>query len=603
VSNEKDDKKKVVKKIEKPLVKLNSLFTDLIDKISFNTFSNDTKREKELKKLSDQVDDVIYHEIKKLTDFTGEDVSTFLVKLFNDYDNQQFSNIKKIEDIFSAEDNAVFQFFNERYRNQNLLYEDLDLICSHLFELEEAVNATRDAIVTADDVTQSISRNLQFKSSNCSEEDKQSYISLVENLEKKFKLANKLKNHIIPKTLQYGKYYAYTVPYSKLFENFYDKKNKELTTFSITESIDDNFITELKNEGNIKSNPSSLKNEINSLVKDIEIENDVVHIPILEGVDVSELITDEKFKKNVEEAIKNNAKTKNRTNSISSFFNDGTISTEKDKNNNFDNITDCYIKLISPKKMIPVKIMEHVIGYYYIHESSPITKSPFINTIRVNTVNLNTPELENMFLTKLTEKIVKAFNKKYLEENIKFKELIMNCLSYNEMYKKKIKFQFIPVDYITEFTVNENEEGEGTSILMKSLFYAKLYLALLIFKMVSIISKSNDTRINYIKNSGIDANIINKLQDVARTMKERDINFMDLLNYNTMVSKIGHAKGIFVPVGRTGDKGIEFDVLAGQDIQLNTDLMEMLKTSYINGSGVPSVIMNYINEADLLVRL
>jgi len=31
--------------------------------------------------------------------------------------------------------------------------------------------------------------------------------------------------------------------------------------------------------------------------------------------------------------------------------------------------------------------------------------------------------------------------------------------------------------------------------------------------------------------------------------------------------------------------------------------MEMLKTSYINGSGVPSVIMNYINEADLLVRL
>ena len=596
MSTEKNNKKVVVTKIEKPLIKLNALFNDVLDKISFNNYSNDTKRQKEIKKLSNQVDDVIFQEIKKLTDFTGDDISTFLVKLFNDYDTQQFSDIKKIEDIFSSEDNAIFQFFNERYRNQNLLYEDLDLICSHLFELEEAVNATRDAIVTADDVTQSISRNLQFKSANCSEEDRLSYISLIENLETKFKLSSKLKNHIIPKTLQYGKYFVYTVPYAKLFENFYDKKVRELKSISITESIDDDFISELKTDSGTKIGSKVLKQEMTNLVKDIEIDNNVVHIPILEGVDVSELITDEKFKKDVEEVIKNANKSKNKNNSFSTLFTDATIST--DKNNNFDNITDCFIKLISPKKIIPVKIMDHVIGYYYIHESSPISKSPFINTIRINTVNLNSPELENMFLTKLTEKIVKSFNKKYLEENIKFKELIFNCLSYNELYKKKIKFQFIPVDYITEFTVNENEEGDGTSILIKSLFYAKLYLALLIFKMVSIISKSNDTRINYIKNSGIDTNIINKLQDVARALKERDINFMDLLNYNTMVSKIGHAKSLFVPVGRTGEKGMEFDVLAGQDIQLNTDLMEMLKTSYINGTGVPSVIMNYINEAD-----
>ena len=437
MSAEKQTKRVIVKKIERPLIKLNALFNDVLDKISFNTNASDTKREKEIKKLSDQVDDVIFQEIKKLTDFGGDDISTFLVKLFNDYESQQFSNIKKIEDIFSSEDNAVFQFFNERYRNQNLLYEDLDLICSHLFELEEAVNATRDAIVTADDVTQSISRNLQFKSSNCSEEDKQSYISLIENLETKFKLSSKLKNHIIPKTLQYGKYYVYTVPYSKLFENFYDKKVRELKTISITENIDDNFIRELKDDGQIKSVSSILKKEIKDLVKDIEVENDIVHIPILEGVDVSELITDEKFKKDVEDAIKNSNKSKNKTNSFSTFFNDATISTEKDKTNNFDNITDCFIKLISPKKIIPVKIMDHVIGYYYIHEASPISKSPFINTIRINTVNLNTPELENMFLTKLTEKIVKSFNKKYLEENIKFKELIFNCLSYNELYKKK----------------------------------------------------------------------------------------------------------------------------------------------------------------------
>jgi hypothetical protein len=39
-------------------------------------------------------------------------------------------------------------------------------------------------------------------------------------------------------------------------------------------------------------------------------------------------------------------------------------------------------------------------------------------------------------------------------------------------------------------------------------------------------------------------------------------------------------------------------ILAGQDIPMNTDFMEMLERSAINGTGVPSVIMNYINEAD-----
>ena len=53
-----------------------------------------------------------------------------------------------------------------------------------------------------------------------------------------------------------------------------------------------------------------------------------------------------------------------------------------------------------------------------------------------------------------------------------------------------------------------------------------------------------------------------------------------------------------MPVGRSGERGIEFDIIAGQDVQLNTDLMEMLHTNMLNSSGVPSVIMNYVNEAD-----
>jgi hypothetical protein len=36
---------------------------------------------------------------------------------------------------------------------------------------------------------------------------------------------------------------------------------------------------------------------------------------------------------------------------------------------------------------------------------------------------------------------------------------------------------------------------------------------------------------------------------------------------------------------------------------MQTELMEQLKESYVNGTGVPSVIMNYINEADFAKTL
>jgi hypothetical protein len=111
-------------------------------------------------------------------------------------------------------------------------------------------------------------------------------------------------------------------------------------------------------------------------------------------------------------------------------------------------------------------------------------------------------------------------------------------------------------------------------------------------------SRSGDTRIYYIKNSGIDTNYSNKVQEIARDIKSKQIKFTDLLSYNSITSKVGAGREIFMPVGKSGERGIEFDILSGQDVPLQSELFEMLKQGYINGTGVPSVIMNYINEAD-----
>lgn len=588
------DVQKSIKKIEKPLIKLNGLFNSMLDTLSN---SNTNSRDKEINQLSKEIDDVIFQEIQGLTKFTGDDISTFLVKLFNEQEtaNNSMNGIQSMDDIFENESSGIFSFFQDRYKNKNLLYEDLNVITTQLYELKEALLATRDAVVAADEATSSVSRTLKFINSSENDTDKQSYIRMVENMEKEFKLLQKIKNHIVPNSLQYGNYYVYTVPYSKLFQKHYERSQKDKMQLKSTmESVDETFAKEFKTEAGLDSKvqPKVITESFNDVISNIEIYNEEDWgIPLVEGTELSDLM-DIKFDKlTKKQAAKSGTASK-------PMATDGTVDLNS-KDADFSGIKECYVKLIDPRKIIPIKILEETIGYYYIHETDlKVSKSPFTTSIKLTANGGNTKDVESAFLSKITDKIVKGFNRKFLEDNVKFKELILNSLIYNDVYKKQLKFQFIPVDYITEFPVNQNEDGEGTSIIYPSLFYAKLYLALLIFKMITIITKSNDQKVYYVKQSGLDNNVANKVQDVARSIKDKQINFMDLMNYNSMVSKIGQGKDVFMPIGRSGEKGIEFDILAGQDVQMNTELMEMLRTAFINATGVPSVIMNYVNEAD-----
>lgn len=603
-------------KNRRQLIKLNSLFQKTSNQISSSIYGSDNSATDDIAKIDKEVDRIISAELSNTKSITSDDMSTFLVKLFNDYDREDGSSskydMKSLDDIFTKESGALFQFFQERYQNQNLLYEDLKIISDQLFEMSEAIMTMRDSIVTSDDISKTISRTLRFVHSDYDgeESDKASYIRSVEEMERRLNLQSKLKNQVIPNTLMYGEYFVYVCPYSKLFQDQYDKKVKDpqYSPHSISESVDGEFVKSVCESVNdvlekiqtddnkkhvIENKADSMKDIIESYTDTIKVTNDIVSIPLLEGEDLSQLIDNENFIKLKKKVSKN-----------APMFTDGTVDTNSRKSNqSFADQTGCYIKYIDPRRMIPVTVLDTVIGYYYIHTTDlQVNKTPFSNTIRVTNLNglpnQNTEDVETMFLSNITDKIVKAFDKPFLEKNNKFKDLILNSLLYNDLYKKELNFQFIPADYVVQFKINEDENGHGQSMLNKALFYAKLYLSLLIFKMVSIITKSNDTRIYYIKNSGIDQNITNKVQEVARSIKSRQINFMDLLNYNSIISKIGAYKDIFIPVGRSGDRGIDFDTLAGQDVPLNTDLMEMLRTNMINGTGVPSVIMNYINEAD-----
>ena len=627
-----------------------------------------TDRVSEVDSLNQTFQSIMKNELEVMTGKNEGDATSFLSKL-----NSKDKKANAMENIISnqfmgisgQEGSSLQSFIQEAYKNRLLEQSDLHEVASQLIELSEAILITRDAIVSADVVEGRMSRTLDFDKAD--ESDVNDYRPLVEYMEKKFKLLEKIKNFIIPNTLEYGSYYAYTIPYSKIFNDFNDLKQNNLQNrqgglykessllsfvseryedetvisesgkvikaknskkLSFAEKIYKEYCEEIdiRNAGKISSEyDKSMKDlgidigekapdkdafveDINTMLDNISICNDPVPFPIFEeGFDslkhfrnnyVTEsgdaLLTESKKSKKKKEPENQFNRIINEVTPEGVHFTDDE---SKKKNQNFDEISDCYIKLIPPTKVVPVKIMNKTIGYYYIHDENIAPLSGAVSsTLYYTKFDENTKQ--QTIVDSLAKAIVDAFDKDFLKQNEKFKETIVEAINYYNLNEKRIKFQYIPVEYMQEFKIDEDEDGNGQSMIKKSLFYAKLYLMLLLFKIMSIIMNSNDMKVNYIKSSGIDKNLVNKVQEIARIKQSRQINMFDLFNYTTLINKVGNGSEMYIPTGRSGERPIETEILSGQDVQMNTELLENLKNSYILGTGVPAAIINYMNEAD-----
>lgn len=629
---------------------------------SANLILYGTDRVSDVDSLDQTFQTLMKNEINNING-NGDDSSSFLSRISSRNRKQTaMENIISSQFETSMNENLLQEFIQEAYKNRMIEQADLHEISSQLIELSEAILITRDAIVSADVVEGRMSCTLAFENSD--EKDTSDYIPLVEHMEKKFKLREKIKNFIIPRTLEYGEYYAYTIPYSKIFNDFMNKKsstNKQGKMYSETtlleyvnsnnnemvisesatksiankkpikysEKIYNEYCAEIDKRNKNKDRSDYEKtmdkmgipiteskpdkdafiNDIENILGNITICNDSVPLPLFEeGYESLNYLRDNYITENgstiMTEAERKNKSNKSNNNTFNQILknvsSDGITFTDNNKNKNtenFDEITDCYVKLIDPTHIVPVKIMSQTIGYYYIQADDITPLSGAVSSSLYYT-KFNDNAREQTIVDSLATAIVSSFNKDFLKENEKFKETIVEAIQYYNLNEKRLKFQFIPVEYMQEFKIDEDENNNGQSMIKKSLFYAKLYLMLLLFKIMSIILHSNDMKVNYIKTSGIDKNLANKVQEIARIKQSRQINIYDLFNYTTLINKVGSGSEMYVPTGKNGERPIETEILSGQDIQLNTDLMDNLKNSYILGTGVPAAIINYMNEAD-----
>ena len=607
--------------INKSNRKISGNINQLMDNLHNMTYGID--RNDKVDSLMSDFNALMKTEVDTISKASGGDTTSLITKLVSDRRKHNISSMADLENLFTSQSEENLEsIFNEQYRNRLLKQADLQEVASQLVELQEAVTITRDSIIASDIVDGHMSRNLKVSSNKMDDENDQ-YIPILQEMERKFELQEKIKNFIIPHSLIAGEYYSYTIPYSVLFSEFMKEKlsngGKQYRAYEsvmegttlydavsktkynkMLEAAYESVAANSENGDLTPKKKTEINDELKSYMENIIINNNHIPLPVIE----EGIATMRQYFKDHADEVFMEAKPEKAYSfdtvmkGIDTGIHPIKDTSDKDikKDTDFSNIKDCYVKLIDARHLLPIEIMNEPIGYFYVQEED-VTAASGILTSTVYYNKFDNPGQQNILNT-IADSIVDAFDKKFLEKNEKFKNLIVETISYYKLHNKKLKFQFIPKEYIIPFKVNKDENGHGVSILEPSLFYAKLYLMLLLFKIYSIVQNGNDTKVNYIRQSGLDKNLINKVQDIARKKQQQHINLADMFTYTSVINKIGRGNEMFVPMGKSNERTIETEILAGQDVPLHNELMDSLKKSYISSTGVPDVLLNYYNEAE-----
>ena len=615
-----------------------------------------------LSKKDSEIQSIINNELNLAKGISGGSIIDFVTHMTKEGAKHRGMNPDEMDgyNLFTQDIGNLFGYYQDLYKNRYIELSDLKFITKFIPAIGEAVKTTLDSIVGSDDLSTSITRNLEF-GMNLSDEEKVMVTAEIERIERDEKLLKKLRNSVYKKALVSGTHYVYCIPYKDLFEE-YDrlvKDGKLIDNMLIATSIAQGAATRTRKNGFNIGNPKinlqksteavdsmQFNNDYNICTESMNIINNALdgltdkdfsnkevedlRKTIMYNFNQVEIIDSEVLK----EAIEGYSSAKLMETNLANYKNfygqlivgedtsvkyassDGTFNTTGN-NGHYDKfkLTGAYIKYIDASKIVPIKVYDEIIGYFYVLDTTVKKKNTsLINQVQLNETNLimassglfasaNTADAkrENAVRTivdAITDGIISNFSSKFVNKNVEFKKLIADCISANGLINTQYQIQFIPAKYMVAFSVNEDEDGVGRSILEDALFPAKLLLSLIVSKLLLYMNKSGNKTIAYVRKGPIDVSTGNHVQRTIRMLQEQNITFSDLLSTNLSFAKFSRTGNLQLPMAKNGDRLIEFETQEGQEVDLNTPMEEFLQKLAIMGTGVPSTLLETTDAAD-----
>lgn len=318
-----------------------------------------------------------------------------------------------------------------------------------------------------------------------------------------------------------------------------------------------------------------------------------------ESIDIENLDKNDIIAKLAGKAVKKH-ESRSESNDSSAVMNTPYGITDRDLKTS-EQMLGCHVKLVDPRGLVPVKIFDYVIGYYYFENYDYARLGTSITEIMSNQMNFNQ---RNMIIDNIVDSVLK--NLKYgeiLKGDNKLRSMILNCILYVEKRDNPIRIKFVRPEFVIPWKTNLDEHDNGQPVMLRSLLYARLYTSLILFYTTAIITKTTDSEFYYLKESALDGQMNNQISDMMDQLEDSNVDPIQIANGNLLHGNRAINKRYYLNMGTNEIKPFEMDVVSGQSIDIHNDFINDLKKMAIGATGVPAVMVDYVDEIEYATML
>ena len=642
------------------LKKIAGLIQSNTDDIYKSTYYTDPENKRQLDNLKNNIDTSIKNILNNNINSTGEpNMSRFYERLFFNTQNDK-DTVAEFEKIFG--DNDFINNLSSSYMDNRWIKaidDELDETLRYMPKLEEALQTLRDNVLSADSFNKDF---LTLKPAIDGDGSQDQFDHNIQDLKKNYDLL-KLINDIYYDTSKYGETFIYCVPYEKAIQNLMDHKNDNRgiairSNYNESTVILEDTINDTSEKIDMsRFNLDSMSEDINDINLNFEIDNS----GILRSVIESEKDARDKRKMVNEQSlceqylmelgmtdIRNDGKAYAFDNveryqvggklpehhnfdktlnddmelpNIDSSASDGLVNTDKAKNVKLKSMNGCIVKKLRRECITPIMINDICLGYYYFEfdnnmaffdESQPSTG--MVNTITGLRSNgraeaYDVLQRRDDAIRYVASMLATKIDTKFINDNQDLKREIYYILKYNDEFSnneanmQNIRVSYIPPEDINHiyFELDENT-GRGISDLNLALIPAKLWVAIYITNCLAIMTRGNDKRVYYVRQS-VESNISKTLLKTVNEIKKSNFGIRQIQNINNVLNITGRFNDYIIPRGADGNSPIEFEVMQGQQIEIKTELLNLLEEAAINSTGVPLELIQSRQSPDYAMQL
>ena len=642
------------------LKKIAGLIQSNADDIYKSTYYTDTENKRQLDNLKNNIDTSIKNILNNNINSTGEpNMSRFYERLFFNTQNDK-DTVAEFEKIFG--DNDFINNLSSSYMDNRWIKaidDELDETLRYMPKLEEALQTLRDNVLSADSFNKDF---LTLKPAIDGDGSQDQFDHNIQDLKKNYDLL-KLINDIYYDTSKYGETFIYCVPYEKAIQNLMDHKNDNRgiairSNYNESTVILEDTINDTSEKIDMsRFNLDKMSEDINDINLNFEIDNS----GILRSVIESEKDARDKRKMVNEQSlceqylmelgmtdIRNDGKAYAFDNveryqvggklpehhnfdktlnddmelpNIDSSASDGLVNTDKAKNVKLKSMNGCIVKKLRRECVTPIMINDICLGYYYFEfdnnmaffdESQPSTG--MVNTITGLRSNgraeaYDVLQRRDDAIRYVASMLATKIDTKFINDNQDLKREIYYILKYNDEFSnneanmQNIRVSYIPPEDINHiyFELDENT-GRGISDLNLALIPAKLWVAIYITNCLAIMTRGNDKRVYYVRQS-VESNISKTLLKTVNEIKKSNFGIRQIQNINNVLNITGRFNDYIIPRGADGNSPIEFEVMQGQQIEIKTELLNLLEEAAINSTGVPLELIQSRQSPDYAMQL